>query len=264
MLERAEVTYGSEELLDGLVLRWVEDLNLGVSGEVLLQLLDALDSSGVILVGLEVGNVGNGHGQATGDSQLAAGGVATAEVLADNHSMVVAVAVTTFNASSVLQLANGAVRTSDLLPEHRANVRCGLGERTGSAAQVGLLVGGDRRLVSAVPVVGCNVGVLDNNVGVGVILKVVADRKVDPLSTVDHIHAIRCAGLDDVELVRWSNTGAEQDLGGTEGTGRQDDTTSAGCNIDGTTEAVGAVVLHFNTSDMASVTDDTVDCGVHP
>ena len=87
---------------------------------------------------------------------------------------------------------------------------------------------------------------------VGVVLKVVADREVDPLSPVDHGGAIKSRVGNNVELILGADTAAHQELRATESTSRDDNTTSHGSELDGALVSALEVRLDLNTGDVTA------------
>ena len=213
------------------------------------------DGVGVGLVG-KVGSLGNGHAEPTIDGSDTTGGRSTAEVVGDGHGVVVTL-LGALNASGPLELAVLSVRTLDNLPGKRTNVGGRLGKDTGAALKVGLLVSGDRVGPSLVEVVEGDVLVLDDKVSVDVVVQVLSNRKVDPVARVDEGSTVLNAVLDDVELVSWADTAAEQELGRSKGTSGENDTASR-VQLDGT--AVAALELDTRGKTLAA--DNAPDTSV--
>jgi hypothetical protein len=69
------------------------------------------------------------------------------------------------NTGGPLQLADDAVGAANLLPDHRAEVRGGLGEDASALGEVGIPIGEDRGVPGLIEVVKGNVGVADDGVG---------------------------------------------------------------------------------------------------
>lgn len=148
-----------------LTWRWRLEYDVGDLGESVQEVLDTRDDGSFVACSLEVGNVGDGHGQRAGDGRATARGGTATEVLGQSHRGIVSCAERAFDTGGPLQLAGNAVAAGDCLPEHRSNIRCRLRQDTSAAIQVGVLVGGDGVGVCSVKVVEGDVGVLDDNVG---------------------------------------------------------------------------------------------------
>ena len=98
---------------------------------------------------------------------------------------------------------------------------------------------------------------LDDKVSVDVVVEVLSHGKVDPVAGLDERRTILNATLDDVELVSWADTAAEQELGRSEGTSGKDDTASR-VQLDGATVSA----LELDTSSKTLAADDTPDTSV--
>jgi hypothetical protein len=155
--------------------------------------------------------------------------------------------------------ASDAVRANLVVPEDHTEVRGGLRKDTGARVKVLLGIRLDGVVVRLVEVVELDVGVGNDDLGVGVVIKVLADGEVDPVSLVNHLVSLSL--LDDLELVLGTNTRAEKNLGGTESTSRKNDAT-ASCELDVATLSTRKECLNVDTSGSVAVTDDTVDSGV--
>lgn len=92
---------------------------------------------------------------------------------------------------------------------------------------------------------------------VDVVHKIVANRQINPLILSDHLGALSVA--DSFELVSWANSTSEKDLRGTECTGSKDDSL---VGLDGSSEAIVGSVRNLNSSDLGSLSDDSLDNGV--
>ena len=95
------------------------------------------------------------------------------------------------------------------------------------------------------------------------IVEVVADRHVDPRLAINHGRAIG-RGLDNIELVLRSNAAAEENLGTSKCTGRQNHTASDAREIDNSLVAAATRSLDLDSSDMAALTDHALDRSVEP
>lgn len=256
-------THVFDEGLDGDVGGGVDELDTWGLSEGGAQVLDTLDDGGLVLVSLEVGDIGHGHGETRGDSKTTARGSTTSKVLRDGHGTVVTQTGRALNTSGPLELTLDAVGTLDFLPEDRADVGSRLGKRASTAVEVEVLVSGDRSVESAVPVVEDGGRNADDSVSVGMVVQVLADRELDPFGLGNHLALIRAGGSDDLELVGRTDTGAHENLGGTEDTSRQNDT-STRLEVDVTAVTALAESLDIKTSDSAAAAGDTSDSGVHP
>lgn len=174
--------------------------------------------------------------------------------------------VRSFDTSSPLKLSDTAIRAGDLVPEHGTNVWCTLRQDTLSCSKVFVLVTGVDSSVSSIPiVVGLwNLSLLDNNIGVGVVVKALAYRQIDPLATVNHAGTIFAAGLDDVELVSWSNTRSHEDLACAKDACGEDDSASVWGDVDCTAVASLTISSDFDTSNVATVAKHLLNGRVHP
>lgn len=102
----------------------------------------------------------------------------------------------------------------------------------------------------------------DNDIGVDVVVEILAYRKVDPLGLADHGWSILDGSLDIVQLGLGADTAAEEELGRAKGTGREDDTASR-IEVHGT--AVSTVsAIELDTGCLASSADNAPDSSVHP
>lgn len=104
----------------------------------------------------------------------------------------------------------------------------------------------------------------DDGVGVEVVIQVVANGEVDPRGVVDEVRAVEDRVLDDLELVGGTNTGAEEDLGTAESTGRENDTAGDVLDLDDTLVATISEGLDLNGGNVAVGADHTLDDGVEP
>jgi hypothetical protein len=134
-----------------------------------------------------------------------------AKVLADGE-VVSVVGAGTFNASSPLDRSVNTITSSDDFPSKRADVGSRLSKNTRALAKVQVLVSLDRGIPRLVKVVERDIGVLDDKVGVDVVVQVLADGEVDPVRLSDHRRAIEGAVLHNVQLILWSNATAEENL----------------------------------------------------
>lgn len=96
-----------------------------------------------------------------------------------------------------MELAVDAVSAGNDVPEHRTDVGGGFGEDAGALVEVGGFISGDGVGVCLVEVVEDDIGVRNDEIGVGVILEVVSNWKGDPVIGLDHGWAINSAGIDD-------------------------------------------------------------------
>lgn len=93
---------------------------------------------------------------------------------------------------------------------------------------------------------------------VDVIVQVVTNRQIDPISATNHRAAIG-ATINNLKHVGWANTAAEEDLRRAESASRED--YFAGVRRHINCAAVSAFEL--NTSSMTACADDTPDRRVH-
>lgn len=248
----------------------------GRGGVVPCQALDVVEGGaevvqarddGLLVVGVfEVGDVGDDGGEGGGDGHAAARGGAAAEVLGHGHGVAVGDVKGALDTGGPLELSDLAVGALDLLPEHGADVGGRLGENARAGGEVLVGVGGVGGGPGLVEVVEgrADVVVADDGVGVEVVIQVVANGEVDPRGVVDEVRAVEDRVLDDLELVGGTNTGAEEDLGTAESTGRENDTAGDILDLDDTLVATISEGLDLNGGNVAVGADHTLDDGVEP
>lgn len=244
----------------GLAWSWVDPGEVGDGGKRLLEVGNTGDGGGLVSVILEVWGDGSDHVEVGVDGDASTGGHTSSEVLRDGDVVVSLLSERSLNTGSPLELTNDTIRANNGIPDHGVWSWSSASKRTRAVVEVGVLVSGNWLVPSSVEVVWDNTGVLDEDISVGVIHNVVTNWEVDPVRLGDHLAAVG-RGSNNVELVLWSNTGAEEDLGGTEDTSREDDTSTS-------LELVGSLVTrvvgwgNIDTSDGTSGTDDTINHGV--
>jgi hypothetical protein len=168
-------------------------------------------------------------------------------------------AVAALDTSSPLVRTSDAVGADLVVPEDHTKVRSGLRKNTGASVKILVGVRLDRVVERLVEVVELDVGVSDDDLSVGVVVKVLTDGKVDPVSFINHLVGLSL--LDDLELVLGTDTRAHKNLGGTESASRKNDTT-ASCELDVATLSAGKESLDIDTSGDVAITVDTVDGSV--
>lgn len=245
--------------VNGGVLSGEDHLDLLVGSQSGDDHLDGALGGGKIVLVVDVGGLGNDHVETRSDSGATPGGLATAKVVRQADGLVALDAVAALDTSSPLVRASDAVGANLAVPEDHTEVRSGLRKNAGAGVKVLVGIRLDWVIERLVEVVELDVGVSDDDLSVGVVVKVLADGKVDPVSFVDHL--VGFSLLDDLELVLGTDTRAHKNLGGTESTSRENDAT-AGRKLDVATLSARKEGLDIDTSGDVAVTVDTVDGGV--
>jgi len=219
---------------------------------------DSRDDGGLVGAGKAVGLRADGHAKVALDNDAAAAGHSGAQVLRYGDEGVARLAEGAFGTRSPLDLAGDSIGANDLVIQNERDARGGVGEDSSTVVEVGILVGLRRVVVGSVEVVGLDVGVGDDEIGVGVVENVVAYRRENPLRLCDHRSTVGGGGLDDIEHVLWTDSGAEKDLGGSERAGGEDDPTS-GLDLVDTSLAIGGSGVNLDTSGGCSAADNTAN-----
>lgn len=240
---------------------WLKE---GDSVLVLGSVEDRLDTSNDNLL---VGSVvekrvgGDLHIQVGSDSHATPGNHTGTQVLTHGDQSISRFSERPFSTNSPLDLASDTISTDERFPCHSVRSRSSSGEDTGAAIQVQVHIGSVGVVVGTIEIVGFDTGLAKDKICVGMVQNVVSNRKPDPARGRNHGWAIS-AGLNNVELISWADTTAEEDLGGSECSGRKDDPSSVGCDAVDTNLTTWARSNNLDTSDSATGTEDLGDSSV--
>ena len=212
--------------------------------------------------GLQVGLLGDGHGQGAGDGGLAPRSRAATKVLRDGHRIGIGLAVGSLAARGPLDLAGDAVAAVDGLEHDGGDIRRRLREDAGARADPLRGPGAVGRDVLVVVVDEVDARVRDHDVGVDVVVQVLAHGQRDPVRRVDHRLAIDGAAFDDVQLVRGSDAAAHQDTRRAEGAGGEDHTACGGREVKGARVSAWTIGRGLDTGNMTCVSHQPLDVGV--
>lgn len=222
--------------------------------------LDTPDDNFLVRSVVEIRLDGDMHAQAGINSHASPGNHTGAQVLGHGDQGGSSLVERTLSTDSPLELTGDTVSANEGFPRHSVGARGGSGEDTSAVVQVVVSISDVGSVVGGIKVVGLDGRLAEDHISVGVVKNIVSYGKSDPTSGRNHARV--GAGLDNVELVSWANTAAEEDLGRPECTGRKDDSSGVGGDIDDTNKSTGAGRHDLDTSNPGTSTDDLGDGGV--
>jgi len=130
-----------------------------------------------------------------------------AEIEGKSHGIAVRNPVGAFYSRLQLHMTDDAIRTQDLFPEDRANIRSRLSKWSCAVLEVALLIPWNRCEPCCRPIIVADIWMRDGGVRIQVIIQIVSHWKINPVCLLNHY--VCFFSLDNLQLINWANTARE-------------------------------------------------------
>lgn len=220
--------------------------------------LDTPDDDLLVRSIVEIWADGNLHAQVGSNGHPSPGNHTGSQVLGHCDHSRSGFSERTLSTDGPLELTSNPISTNEGFPCHSVRARGSGGENTGTVVQVVVSITDDWGVIGSIEVVCLDGRLGEDHISVGVVKDVISYGKPDPTTGSNHAWAVG-TGFNNVELISWADTTAEEDLGSPEGTSRKNNSSGVGGDIDDTSEAVRAGGSDLDTSNPGTSTDNLGD-----